>query len=160
MVPGFANSFPSESGWVIMKSELSANVVKLVRTLFYGLGCAVMLAAGFAMALLPRLAPAWWLFALAGAALSGLISGAWLLIGATAGRRQRPRTGQVLIAGGLCGLGLSFWDAHWIAVIWSSLVLIAGLAFTFPSVFGPSDRASAGGTPGPVRPPLRRRQQT
>lgn len=128
-----------------------------MRLVLYLLGVGAMLAAGLGMALLPRLIPNLWLFGLAGGVLTGIIFFNWLLLGATAGAWPRLRTGQVLIVTGLIGAAISLWDGDWKAVAWSGLMIAAGLGLTFPlfRVRRKQKRVN----PGPVRPPLNRREQ-
>lgn len=127
-----------------------------MRAILYGLACTILFSACLVMSLLARLAPGPLLFAIGGAVLSGLILGAWVVLGATAGAWPRPRTGQVLIAAGAAVTLLNLWQAHWLAALWSLLVLAAGVGFAvqiFPV------RKTHLAKPGSVRPPLGRREQ-
>lgn len=124
-----------------------------MRGFFYASGAFVMIASALAMALLPRLTTHWLFFMLGGAFLSSAIAGSWVVLGATAGRWIRPRTGQVLILGGTVGALINLWQARWLPLGWSTLVILAGVGFAvriFPT--GSSQESS----PRTVRPPLGR----
>lgn len=129
-----------------------------MRAVFYLVGVLIMLAAGMGMALLPRLIPDLWLFLLAGGVLTGAIFTGWLLLGATAGSWPRLRTGQVLTATGFVALGISLWDSDGTAVLWSGLVILTGVAFSYPLLQARRGRRNPSAPRGPVRPPLGRRE--
>lgn len=127
-----------------------------MRAVLYGLSAAAMAVAGLAMAMLVWLAPNLLFFFIGGAMLSGIIAGAWVAVGATAGAWPRPRTGQVLIPAGSLGLLLGLWRGDWLAAGWAFLVLLTGVGFAvriFP------ERRAKSARPGAVKAPLGRREE-
>lgn len=124
-----------------------------MRAFFYGVAALVMLSAALAIALLPRITNDWLFFMIGGAILSWAISGSWVVLGATAGDWVRPRTGQVLIACGSVGALFNLFQAEWLALGWSALVILIGIGFAvriFPVRQSEQSRSRT------VRPPFGR----
>lgn len=129
-----------------------------MRRLLYLSASIGLVLAALGMALLPRLVTNPLLFGLVGAILTGLIAGAWVMAGATAGQWPRPRAGWSLIIGGAVGTAVSLWSPGTIPLLWSLAVLVHGLLFTFPILPATRRRREpARKGPGPVRPPVSRR---
>lgn len=119
-----------------------------------------MILASFGMALLTRIAASPWVFGLVGAVLSWLIATGWVVQGATAAGWPRLRSGQVLIAAGLAAVLINLVSRAWLDLAWSSLVALVGAGFTFrPPWLARVRRGSSPRMPGPVRPPLTRREE-
>lgn len=130
-----------------------------MRAMLYAVGTAAMFLAGLALVWLPYFQLSWWLFLISGAVGSGVLSGGWLLVGATAGNWFRPRTCHVLLLAGAVGLAAGLWLRDWQLAGWSGLFVLAGAGFLLPGLG--VGRARERGLPrrGPVQPPVSRGKQ-
>jgi Kef-type K+ transport system membrane component KefB len=108
------------------------------------------------VALLPRLAPSLWVFAVAGGLLSAVIAGSWSILSMTAGTWPRPRTGWVLIViGAIFGVVFA-WQHRWFNALWNLALVLTGLGFIVP--VGNRRRSDTADREGGVRPPIGRRE--
>jgi hypothetical protein len=129
-----------------------------MRSVWYGLGWSLLVGAGALLSLLP----AWttkvgWFFLFA-ACIGAILTGAWLLVGATADERPRPRAGYVLMVIGALGVPFYMWQGHLVGVLWTCLLMVGGLVWRFRSVALDRKRAKKPAN-NRVRGPLWRRGQ-
>lgn len=128
-----------------------------MKAFLYAFSSLMLLAATLVMAFLPRLSPSVWVFLIGGGLLSGVITGAWAILSASAGAWPRLHTGPVLVAAGLLALGLGLWDRWWPEIAWGVVGLLVGT----PLWLAWRRARTRSGAPEPVavRPPLGRREQ-
>jgi hypothetical protein len=127
-----------------------------MRHLLYGIAAAAMMGGALGLALLPRLTTNWLWFLLLGGLCSAAGGGGWVLAGATAGDWPRPRAGWVLMIGGLAGVLISLADPHPLALLWAAAEALGGALLIFPLIR--ARQRPPAGRPGPVQPPVSRRQ--
>ncbi|MDF2629132.1 MAG: hypothetical protein K0R39_2963 [Symbiobacteriaceae bacterium] len=133
-----------------------------MKAFLYGLSSLLLLASSVVMAFLPRISPSIWWFLIGGGVLSGLMTGAWTGLTASAGSWPRLRMGPILVVAGLIALGLGLWDGWrglwdgwWLEVAWG----IGGVLIGIPLWVAVRRRSrSAGGGPFEVKAPLGRRE--
>ena len=130
-----------------------------MRALLYAVGGLAMFLAGFVLVSLPHWQLDLWLFMISGTLLSGVLSGGWLLVGATAGDWPRPRTCHVLLLSGAVGLAAGLWTGEALMLGWSGLFLLAGAGFLLPGMRIRRAGARVTVSRGPVKPPISRREQ-
>ena len=126
-----------------------------MQAILYGLSSLLLLAATLMMSFLPRVSPSIWWFLMLGALLSGLMTGAWTGLTATAGNWPRLRIGPLVVVAGLIALGLGLWDGWWLEAAWGVGGLLVGIPLWIAQ-----RRKSRSGASGPfeLRPPLGRRE--
>jgi peptidoglycan/LPS O-acetylase OafA/YrhL len=125
-----------------------------MKTLLYALGSLVMVGAGLGLALLPHLAPTLAMFIPAGAILSALGAGGWLILSASAGDWPRLHSGPVLVAAALVAIGAGIAEMRWQQYGWGGLLLLGGIPLTVAMVR--SRRKRNGREQGVFRGPLGR----
>lgn len=126
-----------------------------MQAILYVLSSLVLLASSLTMAFLPRVSPSIWWFLIVGGLLSGLMTGAWTGLSASAGSRPRLRMGPILVVAGLVALGLGLWDGWWLEAAWG----VSGVLIGIPLWVAIRRRSRhGGGGPFELRPPLGRRE--
>jgi peptidoglycan/LPS O-acetylase OafA/YrhL len=98
-----------------------------MKALLYILGSLVLIGAALGLALLPRLAPTLATFIPAGAILSALAAGGWLILTASAGDWPRLHSGPVLVAAALLAIGVGLMEMRWQQYGWGVLLLLGGV---------------------------------
>jgi len=105
-----------------------------MRAIFYAMGCAILVVGGMGIAVLPRIAPNWWIFATVGSGAAMLVLGGWVGLRAAAGDDwPRPRTRHMLVVTGVIGAIIALQDRLWLAVFWSIMMALVGLFFSLRS---------------------------
>lgn len=126
-----------------------------MQAILYVLSTLLLLGSSLMMAFLPRVSPSIWWFLITGGLLSGLMTGAWTGLSASAGSWPRLRMGPLLVVAGLVAFGLGLWDRWWLEAAWG----VGGVLIGIP-LWVAIRRRSRNGSGGPfeLRPPLGRRE--
>jgi len=102
-----------------------------MRAVFYALGCTILAVGGLGIAMLPLIAPNWWIFVSIGSGAAMLVLGGWVGLRAAAGDDwPRPRTRHMLVITGAIGMIVSLRAMLWQSALWSLAVVLVGLFFT------------------------------